>query len=314
MLLRRYCAIIYGVYLYRRCKLKKLRCIMALCAFISVLMLSGCGQTSDNQFNLIVSKPWGDSVIEERMEYAYTMTRSDGTAAASGIYTVTVSVSDGKTRFKSSLDISYSDGGSASMQSLVIMDSSSLYPEYSEKTLENRTEGGEGYSLIMDYENLTSSMKFSSKDAPEEQIALSEPGLEVYDNEQLYQIVRAADNLTAKDNSGTFTIINGVDSYLYGEETRYSMLYVVGDALSVKAEGMANKYGVNADGNIPCRSVSIKINSDRSGPGTVIDYAAEKFEGGGRNVPVRITRSQYSTSSFDIEFTHTYVLKDYRTR
>ena len=59
---------------------------------------------------------------------------------------------------------------------------------------------------------------------------------------------------------------------------------------------------------------SIKINSDRSGPGTVIDYAAEKFEGGGRNVPVRITRSQYSTSSFDIEFTHTYVLKDYRTR
>ena len=79
---------------------------MALCAFISVLMLSGCGQTSDNQFNLIVSKPWGDSVIEERMEYAYTMTRSDGTAAASGIYTVTVSVSDGKTRFKSSLDIS----------------------------------------------------------------------------------------------------------------------------------------------------------------------------------------------------------------
>ena len=291
--------------------MKKTLVIAMLCLLSAVMTFAACGQTASNEFNLINQKPWSYAAREERMVYDYTMTDRDGNLTASGIYTVTISTTGSETTFNSSLTISYTDGqGTVSMQSRVVMDATSLYPKYSSKTMTDSLNNT-GYELIMNYEELTSSMTFRGEDGPRQSITLYEPGQEVYDNEQLYQIVRAADNLGEQDSTGTFSIINGVDTYLNGEVTSYLMIYSVGESTTVHAEGMENKYGVNADGNIPCRPVTIKINSDRSGSGTVVDYAISQFEGGCARVPVRISRSQYSTSSFDVAYRHTYTLSDY---
>lgn len=274
--------------------------------------LSGCGSTADTSFGLNVEKPWNNNGINyEKTVYLYEKIDSDDKTVATGKYVVEISSANGETEIKTSLTVTDLDTGiSDSVTSKVVMNSVSLYPKYSEKTVVDK-HNDNGYTLVMDYENKTSSMTFSKEENPRDTIVLSEPGLEVYDNEQLFHVVRAADNLDAADNSGVFTIINGVDTYVYGEVKSYDMIYSVGDSEIIKCVGMGGKYGVNQDENIPARKVTVKINASRTGSGTTLYFAADEFTGGGKNVPVRITRAQFSTSSLSVEYNHVYTLSDY---
>lgn len=283
-----------------------------ICALILLsLALCGCGGSANASFNLSTVKPWNNY---ERMVYDYEKIAADGTVKASGTYTVTISTENGVTTIESSMTVTHTESKiSDTIASVVRMDAKSMYPKYSEKKITDNVNGN-GYTLVMNYAEKISSMKFDREESPRETFALPEPGQEVYDNEQLYQIVRAADNLNEKDNSGTFSLINGVDTYIYGAVKTYEMLYTVGDSETVKTTGLEGRYGINQDGNIPCRKVTIKLNTDRSGSSTSVYYSADGFSGGGKYVPVRISRSQFSTTSLSVEFDHIYTLKDYSAR
>lgn len=275
--------------------------------------LCGCGSTADTSFGLSVEKPWNNNGINyEKMVYVYEKINSDGETVATGKYTVEITSSvSGETEIKTSLTVvDLNTGISDSVTSKVVMNSVSLYPKYSEKTVVDK-HNDNGYTLVMDYANKTSTMTFSKEETSRDVIVLPEPGQEVYDNEQLFYVVRAADNLGTSGNSGIFTIINGVDTYVYGEVKSYDMIYSVGDPEVVKCVGMGGKYGVNQDENIPARKVTVKINAARTGSGTSLYFAADEFTGGGKNVPVRITRAQFSTSSLSVEYNHVYTLSDY---
>ncbi len=311
--------------------MKKLICILAALLMCVIPAASGCSDTSDGSFTILDNKPWANEGINyEKCTYDYEKTDKDGNAVASGIYTVTISSSQGVTTIESRLDIANEHGGSDSVSSSVTCDSTTLIPQTVSKRVINYVlKDGEltdnGYTLSMNYKEKTASFSFNDPSAEKkDDITLPSGSADTFDSEQYYQIVRSARNLGTEKNSGMFSLFSGVDSFIAGKPVSFPIKYIVGSesVLTCKKLGQAlgGSYGVNQAGSILCRKVTAQINADQSGSTTTIMFAADAFGNAssesvtracGKNVIVSISRPQYSISSFGVEYTHSYILTDY---
>lgn len=274
--------------------------------------LGGCYSQSsaqNNTFALSTEKPWKN--YHEKLTYKYEQTTPEGELLESGIYTVEITVSGDKTEIRSALTVNDTDGESRNViSSFVSMDSVSLYPEYSEKTVTDKAEKN-GYKIVMDYKNGTSSFVSDSDKDNKKTINLPQLGQDTFDNEQFYWIIRCANNLTETDNNGTFNMVNGVDSYILGSLKTYTMRYTVGASTNVTCPELASEYGINPDGRIPCKTVTGEISSNRTGSKTTLYYAVNAFENGGEKILVKFERPKYNISSLKVESTSVFTLTGY---
>ncbi len=293
--------------------MKKFLCFMFVLIATLTFPLGGCYSQSSTQsstFTLSSEKPWKN--YREKLTYKYEQTMPDGEILESGIYVVEISTSGDTTEIKSTLKIKGTTDNEnyEAMNSFVSMDSVSLYPSYSQKTICNQT-GKNEYEIIMNYSERTSSF-LSGSDANDKQtLGVPQLGQDTFDNEQFYWIIRCANNLTETDNSGTFYMINGVDSFLNDSLKTYTMRYTVGDSTNIACPELASRFGVNPDGRIPCKTVSGEISSNRTGSKTTLYYAINAFENGGEKVLIKFERPKYSLSTLKVESNSVFTLIDY---
>ena len=313
--------------------MKKLPYIIFALIFC-IMPLTGCTDTSDSLFVIAQIKPWSNAdLTHEKCEYDYEKLDKNGEAVATGKYVVEISVDKEVTTITSTLNVITEQGWTDQVISTVKCDSTTLSPHSVNKKINNFAYKDEakkevidrGYDMFLDYKEKTASFSFHDTDAErKDDIALPDLSAETFDSDQYYQIVRSAKNLDAKNNSGTFSLLSGADSFIGGAVITFPVKYIVGEEKVVTCkklgENLDGEYGVSKSGSVLCRSVTVQINANQSGSTTTLMFASASFGNevnqtgtrtGGKNVLVSISRPQYSVSSFTVEFTHKYTLCNY---
>ena len=311
--------------------MKKLPYIIFALIFC-IMPLTGCTDTSNSLFVISQVKPWSNAdLTHEKCEYDYEKLDKNGEAVATGKYVVEISVDKEVTTIASSLTIKTEQGWTDQVISTVKCDSTTLSPHSVNKKINNFAYDGEnklvdrGYDMFLDYKEKTASFSFHDPDAErKDDIVLPDLSAETFDSDQYYQIVRSAKNLDAKNNSGTFSLLSGADSFIGGAVITFPVKYIVGEEKVVTCkklgETLDGEYGVSKSGSGLCRWGTVQINASQSGSTTTLMFASASFGNstdqtgtrtGGKNVLVSISRPQYSVSSFAVEFTHKYTLCNY---
>lgn len=316
--------------------MKKKTSFLIISMIFALLLCASCDACSSGSVTFVAKKPWDDMPrLYERSEYKiveYSMKVEDGVSIDD------VKLSEGKLVFTLSdgpegyavlemeTEITYLDiekngadrGLTDKYFSRVVFNKITMNPSSSVKTVtlaDRAGKGSDSFSLDIDYANGKEKLTFRGE-TKERETGVSG---QVFDNEQLFFLVRSLSALTL---SGTqsFGMHVGLDAFNY-DISSYAMKMTVNSALqTVKLNNWKGEsaYGLELEGGVPvveCFTVSLGINSDKSGSPITATYSAKPFAITQNITADKIltgfTTSSYEGENYEDARTTYYTLIDY---
>ena len=301
-----------------------------ICAVLAVVLLAfaplgaACQPTdpTTTTFRIMEKLPFATPSGYEKLTYDYTRTQPDsGTVVENGTVVMEAYYGSEQTELRITEKIYDTASGLLLFESAssVTMATVGLYPRLSSKTvkvynpknLENFADSS--YTVSADYSAKTSSGSIAGK--AQNAITIPDIGVNCFDNEQLFYLVRSATNLETLENTGTFDLANMADSYFSEKFYKHEMIYSVLETATVSTEKLQNAASLGLGEAVPCYKISLKINSNKSGPGTVLYISDQAFTSGetvlSDRVIMKMVREQYDVNTFVMTYVHEYVLSSY---
>lgn len=336
--------------------------IITLLLCVALLGLTACGNQVVHTADMDEVKPWDTVTKYERCEYTverYRMTRSgkttvtDGDPIAVGRYVTAVQINDGSTRVTNEFTLTYADddraGASRGLTDTTVSDcefaSTGGFPTYSYRktTLaprENESRNN-SYEIFANYRTEPFDVHGRTIDAnvskmlwhdAESSISIQTEG-QVFDNEQLYYMLRAFKNIHT-EGSETFALSTLFDAHNNGAFSTHGMSLSIAKAAEVLdldesftrfSTQTQNDRGetlesIESDGNghakLRCLKGTLAETSSNPGPAFTIYFSDVPFRINEHNstqkVIVRIVTKEYSAA--EETYNMIYTLTGYTTQ
>ena len=333
--------------------------IAAFLLAVALLGLTACGGTVVHQPDLEETKPWDTTTKYEKSVYKierFKMKREgkntvpDGDPIATGTYTTEIEITSAdETKVKNSFSLTYADderagadrGKTDTIESECVFGTIGAYPSYSYRNAVLAPRDGESknnsHTITANYKNeekdglagLTSKIAWHG----EEKTIRLKSGGQVYDNEQLFYMLRAFKK-TKPEGSESFRLSNLFDAHNAGAYSAYNMSFSVAkeketlfvdESFTRFSTQTQNDKGetlesIGSDGNghakVECVKGTLSINATNPGPPETVYISNVPFRIDDNNktskVIMKIVRKQYSGA--EETYNIVYTLESYTTQ
>lgn len=344
--------------------------ILAFLLAVTLLGLTACSSGVVHQADLDETKPWETSSKYEKSVFTverYKMKRSgkntvtDGDPIAVGTYVTEIEIlpatadsdsRDTQTKVKNSFTLTYADderaganrGLTDTIESECVFSTIGAIPAWSYRKATLAPREGESrndsHTIFANYKTSETDINGTTVAGMTSQISwhdtqstltISTSG-QVFDNEQLYYMLRAFKN-TAAEGSETFQLSNLFDAHNAGSYSVYNMslsiaeeketLFVDESFTQFSTQSQNDKgetlESIASDGNghakVECIKGSVGINATNSGPADTVYFSNVPFRIDDNNktnkVIMKIIRKQYSGA--EETYNILYTLQSYTT-
>ena len=176
----------------------------------------------------------------------------------------------------------------------------------------------DSYELSTNYETYTSTLTFTSKDAPVSTLNFKDNYLnEVYESDMLLYVVRAFKQLVSNGTRYPFSVVNMFDCHTYDKKFATTPMTFYTNATG-EEEAMAfpslSSY-LDEQGSLMAIKTTISINKQNSGPAIIAKYSKTPFKlpDGSENEKVLV---YYETQEYDVvakekSYVNKYTLSSY---
>lgn len=314
--------------------MKKLKSIIAATIAGAVsLVACACGASAPT-LSLDSPTPWVHAG-EAKNAYekcVYSVERRDvttDTVIAVGEMTMTIApaTDSDKSSLTTSMTITYNDNAPESERGLtdtinssVIFAPISLTPERSRKKVELAPRAGEkanfSYELTNDYTAGVSTLNYYNRENATSEVKVGDNTLmNVYDNEMIYYVARAAAGIKAEGN-GSFANACWFDMHGAGKFAYRTINFTCGkEPESMGTFGFLAPYTV--DGSVSAHKTSLTQSGEDSGPSIELWLSATDFRIGTtdtdktRKVMIKMATTEYDVGQATKKYVTSYVLSDY---
>lgn len=314
--------------------MKKIKTIIAAAiAGVVALVACACG-TSAPTLSLDSPAPWVHAG-EPKNAYekcVYSIERRDvttDTVVATGTLTLTIAPApdSDKSSLTTSMTITYNDaapdadrGLTDTINSSVVFAPASLTPEKSYKKIELAPRAGEktnfSYELTNDYAAGISTLNYYNRENATSEVRVGDNTLmNVYDNEMIYYVARAAAGIKA-EGGGSFANACWFDMHGTGKFAYRTVSFSCGkEPESMGTFGFLSPY--TADGSVAAIKTSLTMSGENSGPSIELWLSSTDFKIGSddsdktRKVMIKMATTEYDVGQATKKYVTSYVLSDY---
>lgn len=313
--------------------MKKLKSIVAATVAGLVALVACACESAAPTLSLDTPAPWVHAG-EAKNAYekcVYSIERVDQTTqtvVATGTMTCIIEPAENdKSKLSTEMTITYNDaapeadrGLTDKISSFVTFSPVSLAPEKSHKEVTLAERKGEktnsSYVLDTDYTAAKSTLVYTKRNDEKHELAIEGTLMNVYDNEMLYYVARAASGIKA-EGSGSFANACFFDMHGTGKFAYRTINFSCGK----EPEGMGPfdflKPYYTADGSVSAIKTTLTQSGSDSGPSIELWLSATDFKTGEaetdktRKVMVKMATTEYDVAQATKQFVTTYTLSDY---
>lgn len=313
--------------------MKRFKSVFALVLVVALAALACACESTAPSLSLDSPVPWTHSgdAKDAYEKCVYSIERKDVTTdkvTATGTLTYELAPSDdGKSVLTSNMSITYTDdaperdrGKTDTVTSSVKFSAISLAPESSVKTVELAVRDGEtanlSYDLAVDYVKGESTLTYTRRENAVSTISVGDHTLmNVYDNETLYYVARAASGIKA-GGSGSFANACFFDLHGAGSFSYKTMNFTcASEAESLGTYEFLKPF--TTDGSVSAIKTSLSQSGDNSGPAidlwlSATDFVIDAAKGAKtRKVMMKLALTEYDVAQAVKKYVTTYSLSDY---
>ena len=316
--------------------MKKLKSIIAATVAGLVALVACACESAAPTLSLDTPAPWvySGEAKDAYEKCVYSVEKRDvttDTVIAAGTMTCVIEPAENdKNRLTTSMTITYNDaapeterGLTDTVDSHVTFSPVSLAPESSYKKIvlasrENETTNF-SYELNTDYTTGISTLNYFNRENATSEVKVGDSTLmNVFDNEMLYYVARAASGIKT-EGSGSFANACFFDMHGTGKFAYRTINFSCGKETEsvVLDELFARGHGYTADASVAAIKTSLTQSGEDSGPAIELWLSSTDFKVGSadtdktRKVMVKMATTEYNVSAAAKQYVTTYTLTDY---
>lgn len=312
--------------------MKKLKSIVAATVAGLVALVACACESAAPSLSLDTPAPWvhAGEAKDAYEKCVYSIERVDQTTqtvVATGTMTCIIAPADNdKSSLSTEMTITYNDaapeadrGLTDEINSFVTFSHVSLAPEKSHKEVKlavrESEKSNQSYVLDTDYTAAKSTLVYTNRADESHELAIEGTLMNVYDNEMLYYVARAASGIKT-EGSGSFANACFFDMHGTGKFAYRTINFSCGK----EPEGMGafdflKPY--TADGSVSAIKTTLTQSGSDSGPSIELWLSATEFKTGEaetdktRKVMVKMATTEYNVAQATKQYVTTYTLSAY---